>query len=240
MAAERYARITRRMWNDEKFRALSRPKPNAQSLWIFLLTAPTRGGVPGLLPLGELSLAEAIDWPVTAVRKHLAELEEAKFIRADRAATLIFIPKAIKHNAPESPNVVLSWAAAWRELPECALRSEAQNVILDFLLGHGESFAEAFRQVLEGRTPKPSGKAFYKSTAKGEGKPSLHPSGKGEPNQSQSQSQSQSQTLAPDGDLPDPETRKANAARLRAMLASPASGTASRPSDSKTPPEGST
>lgn len=204
MAAERYAKVTRRMWSDERFRALSKPQPNAQSLWLFLLTGPTRGGIPGLLNLGEGGLAEAIGWTRHATRKHLLELEAASLVIIDRTSNLIWLPKALRHNAPESPNVVLSWSASWRELPECQLKTDATEAAKAFLatLGKGEAFAEAFRQAI--------------------GEVSRKPSRKTSPNQEQEQEQEQLPRTAgasgpPNGGEGDP--CQETASRLAAILA---------------------
>jgi hypothetical protein len=155
---ERYSRVTRRMWRDERFRALSSPKPNAQTLWLFLLTGPVNVGVPGVLPISELGLSDQLGWPVAATRRCLSEIETAKMVLVDRRAPLIWIPKAIQHNPPANPNVVLSWVDGWRELPECELRRQAEESTKDFLKGFGKGFAVAFEKVLR----KPSATSFDK------------------------------------------------------------------------------
>lgn len=58
MAADLFSKVARRMWVDDKFCRLSRPQPNAQTLWKYLLTGPHSTSVPGLFLAGELGLGE--------------------------------------------------------------------------------------------------------------------------------------------------------------------------------------
>ncbi len=60
------------------------------------------------------------------------------------------VPKAIVHNRPDNPNVVLSWRANWDELPECALKDEAYRVLKPFVEQLGKGFAEAFAKACPG------------------------------------------------------------------------------------------
>jgi hypothetical protein len=156
----RYRKIDVRLWADAKFKALSAPQPNAQTLWIYLLTEPSHHSVPGLFAAGERALAEALGWPLESSAKPLgeglpepfakgfrevfSELSEAGMVKADFAARLVFIPNAIRYNAPANPNIVKGWKTYWDELPECALKDEARERVKDFLKQLGKPFAEAF------------------------------------------------------------------------------------------------
>lgn len=190
----RYRKISTRIWGDEKFCKLSKPKPNAQTLWFYLLTGPHTNVLPGLFTAGEAGLAEALKWPLGEFRRCFTELQDASMALADWEARVVWLPKAVHHNAPESPNVVKSWKTALDEIPECRLKRVAAQGFKDFL--------EALPEVLgEGK-----GKSFLK--ALGEGWPALrktdldHPS----PNQEQEQEQEQEQSTAR-------EARKADADR---------------------------
>lgn len=78
--------------------------------------------------------------------------------RADFKARLVWLPNAIKHNRPESPNVVRSWGAEFDLLPECDLKREAYTALRTAIHGLGEAFGKAFG--------KPSPKLFQKPSAK--------------------------------------------------------------------------
>jgi uncharacterized phage protein (TIGR02220 family) len=153
-ASGRYRRISIRMWTDSRFLELSRPQPNAQTLWVYLLTGPHTGLIPGLFVAGEAALAEALEWPLPTFRKVLAEITSQGMARVDRRTRLVFLPRAVEHNPPANPNVVKAWRTALEELPECELRDQAEDVIRAFLESMGENFARAF--------PKASRKAFTK------------------------------------------------------------------------------
>lgn len=148
----RYSKVYRRMWNDARFRALSPAAPCGQVLWLRLLTGPELTNIPGVFAIGEAALAEALGWPVEGFRKAFAEVSREGLAKADWRARVVFVPKAITYNAPESPNVIRSWRSAWDELPECALKTEAHRTLRAFVEGMGEGFRKAFAEAL----PEPS------------------------------------------------------------------------------------
>src|SRR5262249_18339886 len=86
-----------------------------------------------------------------AVREVLAQ----GMAEADFSARVVWIPRAIHYNAPESPNVVRSWAAYWDEIPEGSLKTKAYQQLKDFLEAFGKGFGQAFDQACD----KPSAKA---------------------------------------------------------------------------------
>jgi hypothetical protein len=160
----RYRRISTRMWGDEKFRSLSKPKPNGQSLWQFLLTGPQTTAVPGLFAHGEAGLAEVLGWPLGGFRSAWGELEQLGMVKADWRSRLVWIPNAVAHNPPESPNVVRSWRATLGDMPECALKTEALESLgracRQFGEAYAKAFAEAFREPSDPSAPEGSPKAM--------------------------------------------------------------------------------
>lgn len=139
-----YSRVTRRMWNDAKFRRLSAAPPNGQTLWLRLLTAPELRAMPGLIPIGEAGLAEALGWTLEGFREAFGEAFREGMVEADWSARLVWLPSALKHNPPQSPNVVRSWKTCWAEFPDCDLKTKAHRQTKAFLEAMGEAFAEAF------------------------------------------------------------------------------------------------
>ncbi|MBL7684502.1 MAG: hypothetical protein JNK65_00500, partial [Deltaproteobacteria bacterium] len=117
----RYRKIFTKMWGDGKFRQLSTPAPNGQTLWFFLLTGPQTTRIPGLFSLGEAGFAEIIGWSLEGFRKVFQEVLTKDLVKADWEARLVWIPKAILYNQPENPNVVKGWKDTWDEMPECEL-----------------------------------------------------------------------------------------------------------------------
>jgi hypothetical protein len=154
-APGRYSKVSRRVWTDERCRALSSAPPNAQTLWFRLLTGPELTNIPGLFPAWEAGLAQALGWPLEGFRKAFGEVSSKGMAKADWIAGLVWVPKAIAHNRPESPNVVKSWWAAWADLPECKLKAEAHCSLRAFVEGMGEAFAKAFEEACGKASGKP-------------------------------------------------------------------------------------
>ena len=178
----RYRKIEVRIWADEKFRALSPIPPSGQSLWLFLLTGPHTGPIPGLFRAGKMAMAEELGWSSKAFSKAFAELEAQKMVKADWENRVVWLPKAIVYNLPQSPNVIKSWEEDLKLIPECTLKTEAIDGIKDGIEVLGEAYVSVFIEIA-------NRKAFGKSSGNSSGKPS----GKPMPNQEQEQEQEQEQ-----------------------------------------------
>lgn len=170
-----YRKIEVSMYSDGDFNALSPMQPSGQSLWIYLLTGPHTGPIPGLFVSGPAAMAEALRWSRKAYDRCLAEILEKGMVKIDTDSRLFWVPNAIKYNKPESPNVVLHWANAFMLIPECPLRDEAVASMKVIIEGMGENFLKAFDKVFG----KVIGKPFIKASGKAIGKAS----GKAMPNQ---------------------------------------------------------
>lgn len=142
------------MWGDIRFRRLSPLLNSGQALWIYLLTGPRTHSIPGLYTVGEREMAEALGWSLLAYRRAFQEILDEDLVKVDWHARLVWIPKAIHYNQPESPNVVLGWSRIWDELPECSLKSEAYHYIKGFLEGLGKGFHDAFMKATPKTLPK--------------------------------------------------------------------------------------
>jgi hypothetical protein len=159
-----YRRVSVRMWGDEKFRQLTPIQPSGQALWLYLLTGPHTGQIPGVFVAGRAALAEALDWELEDFDRCAAELTAQGLVQFDRTTRCWFIPNAVRHNPPANPNVVLGWRTTWALLPEGAMRAEIGRCILAALRGISEPCAKAFGEVLGNPSPKASGKAFAKAS----------------------------------------------------------------------------
>jgi hypothetical protein len=155
----RYRKIEVRTWSDDNFRSLSALQPCGQGLWFYLLTGPQTGPIPGLYRAGRAQMAEELDWSLDAFYAAFAELEERGMARADWKARLVWLPNALKHNKPESPNVVRSWRVELDLLPECELKHEAIASMREAVTAMGQPFLNAFNEALIGVDPKASAKA---------------------------------------------------------------------------------
>ena len=70
----KYAMVKTRLWADSRFAALSSAQPNAQTLWLRLLTAPERTRIPGLIVVSAPALAASLGWEVPDLLRVAGEL----------------------------------------------------------------------------------------------------------------------------------------------------------------------
>lgn len=154
--AGHYRKVRSTLWGDQKFRELSL---EAKALFALVMLHPNmtslgamRGTVPGLA--AELNVSEK------AFREAFGEALAKGMIEVDEEASLITYPNFVRHNEPESPNVVLSWAHVLLSLPECPL-------LFRHILRSGkhiermhEAFGKAFLKAFGKAFPKAIGKAI--------------------------------------------------------------------------------
>lgn len=176
-ASGRYRKVEVRTWGDEKFRKLTPMPPCGQGLWLFIITGPHTGPIPGLFRAGRAAMAEELGWEVEDFDKAFQEAFEQGMVQADFKARVMWVPNAIRHNKPESPNVVKSWATEFDLIPECDLKWEAFEALKASIHALGESY----------------GKAFDETFTKPSWNPSVKPLAKTSPNQEQEQEQEQKQ-----------------------------------------------
>jgi len=180
VARRLYSTVTRGTWSDARFLALSAPDPNAQTLWLYLLTCDLQGPIPGLFRAGVGAISDGLGWGIVDTAKALDEVEAAGLVLISVRPPLIWMPNAVRHNPPASPNVVRSWARPFAELPECELRDVA---VLSIRGGLREAFRAAFDEAFSGLIDEAS------SGRKPSRKPSRKPLPKACPNQEQEQEQ---------------------------------------------------
>lgn len=167
----RYRKIDPRVWNDAKFRDLS---DNAKLVFFMLLTHPNMTAL-GAMRSTLAGLAEELGWEPEAFREAFREVLNKGMVEHDQKACFIALPKFLRYNQPESPNVVKAWVGALDLLPECGLKTVVIQRARSFLDGYKEAFGEAFRE------------AFAKSIA----------------NQEQEQEQEQEKEIPPNPPSPD-------------------------------------
>lgn len=151
-----YRKLSVRMYGDAKFARLSPIAASGQSLFIYILTGPHTGPIPGVFVMGRAAMAEALSWDVADFDAALNEVTTAGMVEFDPRARLWFIPNAMKHNQPHNPNVVLSWRSAWPLLPECELRIRIERRFQASLTALSPAFGEAFSKVCANHSPNHS------------------------------------------------------------------------------------
>lgn len=149
-APGRYRRVQVQIWCDAKFRALG---DDAKLLFLCLLSHPLQTSA-GIMRGSAESLAREIEWPTERVSAALGRLAGAGMVEVD-AACAISLPNFLKHNEPESPNVIRSWPVVLSTVPECDLLTRHLARVRAHVEGLGEgfqrAFAEAFGECGEGK-----------------------------------------------------------------------------------------
>jgi len=140
------------MWGDRKFRELTQ---DAKFLWLYLLTGPQTTSLPGLIRVGRAAMADDLDRTTNDIETAFAELVDKGMARGDLAARFVWLPTAAKHNQPANPNIVVNWRREFDALPECNLKAEAHEAVIDFLgtldVVNPDDFVAAF---MTGRKPR--------------------------------------------------------------------------------------
>lgn len=147
----RYRKIEVAIHNDAKFRTLS---DRAKLLWFTLLTLPELTPI-GCMKFTESGMAEQMGWSLEAFRKAFQEVLSKGLAEYCPEAKFICFPNFLKHNLPESPNVVRSWGKLDGLLPECELRDKHYQYVKAFVKGLGEAFREAFPEGWRKAMPNP-------------------------------------------------------------------------------------
>ncbi|WP_336284184.1 DnaT-like ssDNA-binding domain-containing protein [Citrobacter arsenatis] len=145
---EPYRKVKITMWDDPKFRALSSLPPSGQSLFIYLLTGPFTGIIPGLFKAGRAAMAEELGWDGEAFDLALDEAITLGLVKFDPKARIFWLPNAAKHNPPGSINVVKSWGRAFELLPDCDLKLEAWKSLKSACYGVSEAIGLAFDKAI--------------------------------------------------------------------------------------------
>lgn len=164
-----YRKVEVRTWGDERFCRLSALPPSGQSLWLFFLTGPHTGSLPGLFRAGRLSMSEDLEWLPERFDESFQELSREGMAKADWKARVVWIPNAIKHNPPANPNVVKSWKLQFDLIPECPLKHEAWETLSKAVSAMGQGFADAFSASLKKPSGNPSANRSGNPSANGIG-----------------------------------------------------------------------
>lgn len=143
--AAKYRKISVQIWNDQKFRQLS---DDGKLVFIFVLTHPHMSAIGGMRGTTE-GLAAELKWSPKRLSEAFREATERDMVRYDEEACLMILPNFIKHNRPESPNVVVSWQKAFEEMPESYLKFELFQCIERQSAAFPDTFAKAFGSLRE-------------------------------------------------------------------------------------------
>jgi uncharacterized phage protein (TIGR02220 family) len=155
----RRMRIHRRVevdtWQSPDFLALSAPKPNAQTLWLWLLTCERTIIVPGVIVARPAVMADDLRWPLRAFERCLAEIEAAGMVEVDREVGLVVLSKALLVDdtmrdgaGPAGENAAKSWATALQKIKTCQLRDSLMARVAVVISQCGEKISNAFAEAM--------------------------------------------------------------------------------------------
>lgn len=147
MKGMKYRKISPQIWNDRNVREMS---DHGKLAFLFMLTHPhmtSLGAIRSSLP----GLACELGWAPEAFAEAFEEAHSKGMVEHDEKACLIWFPNFIKHNLPESPNVIRSWAGGFQDLPECDMKDRllvnAFQQVKALSKGFQKAFREAFGEV---------------------------------------------------------------------------------------------
>lgn len=143
----RYRKVSSAFWNDA---GVLRLTDRGKLAFLFVLTHPNMTSL-GMMRATMSGLAEELGWEVKAFREAFGEAFREGMVEASTEAPLIALPNFLKHNKPESPNVVKSWERILPELPECELKTQQMQRVKGFV----EALPKAFREALPEAFGKP-------------------------------------------------------------------------------------
>lgn len=141
----KYRKISTRIWNDDKFSLLS---CDAKLLFFFLLSHPH------MTPLGAMranspGIAHELSWPLERLSEALREVSTKGMVSVDERVSCVFLPNFVKHNLPESPNVILAWEKCLDDIPDCSLKNKAIHTAREVSLTMSEAFRKAYGRLSE-------------------------------------------------------------------------------------------
>jgi hypothetical protein len=145
----RYRKVDPRIWGDEKFLRLPE---RAKLIFLYLLTNPSMTML-GAMRGSSSGMAEEVGVEVDEFRDAFQRIVDAGMVRFDQRARFVWLPKFLRYNRPESPNVVKAWPAAFAMLPECKLRDDLLKQLRVFAEGLPEGFRDAFMDVFDNGMP---------------------------------------------------------------------------------------
>lgn len=181
-----YRKIEVGTWISPSFRALSAPVPNAQTLWLYLLTGTRTTALPGVVVAREATLSDDLRWDLHAFRDAFREVMREGMAEANWDAGVVVLSHALfdesdaprETSRPASLNVIKAWAKAFEQVPDCSLKYEYLHQLKAFCDAMPEAFrdafAEAFRDAFAKASRMASGIQKKKQDQKQERSPRAH------------------------------------------------------------------
>lgn len=138
---DRYRKVSCQIWLDQKFLSLS---DDGKLVFLLILTHPNLTSF-GAMKASPASLTDELGWLTERLSEAFQEALTHGLIEYDQVRRLVVLPNFIKHNKPQSPNVIKSWVHGYKELPECEMKDKLFQSLKDYSEAMPEAFAKAFQ-----------------------------------------------------------------------------------------------
>lgn len=142
-----YRKIQCRIWHDRKFLGWSVVQ---KMTFFYLLTGRHSHPIPGVIIGTSGEICEALkganaigDATADAIGGAIAGLIADGVLEASPVAPLLYLPNAIRHNAPTSPGQVRMWAKCVDDIPECDLKDRILSDLYECLSGMSSGMLDA-------------------------------------------------------------------------------------------------
>lgn len=132
-----------RIYGDSKFNNLSGPQPNAQSLWLHLLTGRHTTQVAGYWAYGVGYLVDVFGWQPGDIVSCFKEIEGQGMATADWVAGAVWVPGVVRYWKPGASNIG-GWREAFDLVPESPLSDRWLKGCLAWCACAGADRYEAF------------------------------------------------------------------------------------------------
>jgi len=149
----RYRKVDPRIWNDEKFCALS---DDGKLAFLYVLTHPNLTAI-GAMRATLDGLAAELGWPPKQLRTALAPaLRDRSMIEVNERASYIGLPHFLRYNEPEAPNSVKAWWNAFNLIPECTEKRALARRCREYLDSKSPAFRDAMPHAITEASGEPS------------------------------------------------------------------------------------
>jgi hypothetical protein len=180
----RYRKLETGTWSDARFVELSPAPPNAQTLWMYLLTGQRTTVFPGIVIAREAVIASDLGWPLypdlllptpangcRCLMDAWAEIADVGMAIADWVAGVIVLPRALMDRSgrpretsrPGSQNTFRGWARSWPEIPQCELTANYLKMMREFAVGLDAIYARDSAELTDKSRRKPGRPRLKKS-----------------------------------------------------------------------------
>jgi len=140
-----YRIVDVRIWSDEKFRALSH---DGKLVFLYCLTHPNLTAL-GVMRANIPGLAIDLGFEAKAFRKAFGEALVKGLLEFDERSGIVWFPRFIRYNPPQSPNVIRSWVKPFDLIPEGETKILIYQNLKTFTEGLSEGFRKAFDEAFE-------------------------------------------------------------------------------------------